>query len=61
VRLRSLILLAVGALIARAVLVRRTPAEFVDVDFEDGSTIRFARSPEADDLVEDAYAILELA
>jgi hypothetical protein len=54
-------LLAVGALIARAVLVRRIPAEFVDVDFEDGSTIRFARSPEADDLVEDAYAILELA
>jgi hypothetical protein len=59
--MRSLVLVALGALVVLGLLRRRPPAEFVDVDFDDGSMIRFARSPEADDLLEDAYAILELA
>ena len=57
-RLRSLVLLSVGALVLIALLRRRPPSEFVDVDFEDGSAIRLARSPEANDLLEDAYTIL---
>ena len=60
-RLRSLVLLCVGALVAGRLLRRRAPSEFVDVDFQDGSMIRLARSPEANDLLEDAYAILERA
>jgi hypothetical protein len=60
-RLRSLLLLIVGALGVRALLSRRAPAEFVDVDFEDGSALRLARGAEAKDLLDDAHAILELA
>lgn len=52
-------------MLAAATLVvlvrRRRPAEFVDVDFEDGSSIRFERGTEAADLLGDAYAILDSA
>jgi hypothetical protein len=61
VRLRSVVLLSLGALLVLGLLRRRAPSEFVDVDFEDGSAIRLARSPEANDLLEDAYTILERA
>ena len=60
-RLRSLVLLVVGALGVRALLRRRAPARFVDVDFEDGSALRLATGAEAQDLLDDAHAILELA
>jgi hypothetical protein len=43
------------------VLRRRRPTELVDVQFEDGSSIRLTTGPEARDLLEDAYTILELA
>jgi hypothetical protein len=61
VRLRNFLLLAVVALGVLGLLRRRTPSEFVDVDFDDGSTIRLASGAEADDLLDDAHTILELA
>jgi hypothetical protein len=60
-RTRSVVLLLLGIAAAAGLLRRRTPRELVDVQFEDGSSIRLARSPEADDLLEEAYAILEVA
>ena len=60
-RLRSLVLLVGAALLAIGLLRRRVPSEFVDVDFDDGSAIRLARGYEAQDLLEDARVILELA
>jgi hypothetical protein len=41
------------------VLRRLRPAEFVEVQFEDGAAVRLTRGIEADDLLDDAYAILE--
>lgn len=58
-RLRSLVLLALVILVVIGVLRRRAHSEFVDVDFADGSAIRLARSLEANDLLEDAHAILD--
>jgi hypothetical protein len=56
------LLLFVLAAAALAVLVRRRRrTEFVDVEFEDGSSIRFERGMEASDLVDDAYQILGTA
>ncbi|HET6642199.1 MAG TPA: hypothetical protein VFG93_02905 [Gaiellaceae bacterium] len=57
-RLRSVVLLWV-AVAAAIVLILRRPSERVDVQFDDGSTIRFTRGPEARDLLDAAYAILE--
>jgi hypothetical protein len=53
----ALVLLAIAGLLA--VLRRRRPTEFVDVQFEDGATIRLARGVEARDLLDDASAILD--
>jgi hypothetical protein len=55
----ALLLLAVAA--AVLLLRRHEPKEFVDVEFEDGSSLRLVRGIEADDLLDDAYAILEAA
>lgn len=60
-RLRKLLLLVLGAATLVVFVRRRRPADFVDVEFEDGSSIRFERGPEASDLVDDAYAILDAA
>jgi hypothetical protein len=54
-----LLMLALAAV--AVVLRRRRPTELVDVQFEDGSSIRLTTGPEARDLLEDAYTILELA
>jgi hypothetical protein len=59
--MRRFVLLALGTAGALVVLRRRRDTEFVDVLFEDGATIRFARGIEARDLLDDAYAILEAA
>ena len=59
--MRRLLLLVVAILAAIAVLRRRRPREFVDVQFEDGSSIRLAAGPEAQDLLDDAHAILDAA
>jgi hypothetical protein len=59
--MRRLVLLALGTAGALVVMRRRRDTEFVDVQFEDGATIRFARGIEAGDLLDDAYSILEAA
>jgi hypothetical protein len=52
-------LLVIGGVLG--VLRRRRDTRFVDVRFEDGSTVRLARGIEARDLLDDAYAILATA
>jgi hypothetical protein len=59
VRRRSLVLLLLAAVAALVVLRRRTPSEYVDVHFDDGATIRLTAGPEAGDLLEDVYAVLD--
>jgi hypothetical protein len=59
--MRRALLLLFGVVAAVVLLRRRQPSEFVDVQFEDGSSIRLSAGPEAEDLLDDAYAILELA
>jgi hypothetical protein len=59
--MRRLALLLLAAAAAVVLLRHREPREFVDVEFEDGSSIRLTREIEADDLLDDAYAILEAA
>jgi hypothetical protein len=58
VRLRNAVFMVGAAAAAVGVLRRRAPSEYVDVHFEDGSSIRLTRGPEANDLLDDAYAIL---
>jgi hypothetical protein len=58
-RPRSVVLLLLGAAGIALLLRRRRPTEFVDVQFDDGSSVRLARSVEAGDLLDDADAILE--
>jgi hypothetical protein len=58
-RFRSLVLILVAVGAAVVLLRRRPPSKFVDVHFDDGSTIRLTRGPEARDLLDDADAILE--
>ena len=60
-RARRLLLLLLGITAAVAVLRRRRPSEFVDVQFDDGSSIRLSAGPEAQDLLDDAHAILDTA
>jgi hypothetical protein len=60
-RPRRVVLLLLGAAAAISVLRRRRPTEFVDVQFEDGSSVRLARGVEARDLLDDAAAILDAA
>ena len=56
-RARNVILIAV-ALVAGVVLLRRRAREYVEVEFDDGSSVRFESGPEARDLLDDASAIL---
>jgi hypothetical protein len=58
-RLRRLVLVLLGIAVLLGVLRRLRPAEFVEVQFEDGAAVRLTRGIEADDLLDDAYAILE--
>ena len=58
---RRLALLLLGIAAAVGLLRRRRPAQFVDVQFDDGSSVRLTTGPEARDLLDDAYAVLELA
>jgi hypothetical protein len=58
-RLRRLVLVLFGIAVLLGVLRRLRPAEFVEVQFEDGAAVRLTRGIEADDLLDDAYAILE--
>ena len=58
-RLRRLVLLLLAIAGLLGMLRRLRPAEFVEVQFEDGAAVRLTRGIEADDLLDDAYAILE--
>lgn len=58
-RFRSLVLVLVGIAAAVGLLRRRTPSEYVDVHFDDGSTIRLTDGPEARDLLDDVYAVFD--
>jgi hypothetical protein len=59
--MRRLALLLLGVAVAVVLLRRREPKEFVDVQFEDGSSVRLDRGIEARDLLDDVYAVLEAA
>ena len=50
---------ALGGLIVIG-LLRRRRAELVEVRFDDGSTIRLTRGPEARELLDRAQAVLEV-
>lgn len=58
-RFRSLVLVLLVIAVAIVLLRRRTPSEYVDVHFDDDSTVRLTRGPEAQDLLDDAYALLD--
>jgi hypothetical protein len=58
-RARSLVLVLVALVAAIALLRRRRRTEYVDVQFDDGATIRLTSGREADDLLDDAYAALD--
>ena len=53
---------AVLAIVAAIVVLRgRRRTELVDVQFDDGSSLRLTTGAEARDLLDDAYAIVEIA
>ena len=53
-----LLLLVLGAVIH--LVRRRETAEFVEVDYDDGSSLRFGRGAEARDLLGDADELVEI-
>jgi hypothetical protein len=57
--MRRLLLLLLGVAAVVGFLRRRRPREFVDVQFDDGSSVRLTTGPEARDLLDDASAILD--
>ena len=59
-RFRSLLLALLAAVAALAFLHRRRPAQFVDVDFDDRSALQLSSGREARDLLDDAFAILDV-
>jgi hypothetical protein len=61
VRLRRLVLLLVAVVVIVQLVRRREPAEYVEVDFDDGSSIRVGRGAEARDLLGDADELVEIA
>ena len=56
---RSLVLVLLVLAAAIVLLRRRTPSEYVDVHFDDGSTIRLTAAPETQDLLDDVDAVLD--
>ena len=58
-RPRRFVLLLLGVAAVLAVLRHRRPSEHVDVQFEDGSSFRFAGGTDARDLFDDVYGILD--
>jgi hypothetical protein len=56
---RNLVLVLLGVAAGIVFLRRRTPSEYVDVHFEDGSTIRLTIGPETADLLDDVHAVLD--
>jgi hypothetical protein len=60
VRARRLLLLLLGAAALVWLARKREPAEYVEVDYDDGSSIRFGRGAEAKDLLRDADELVEI-
>jgi hypothetical protein len=58
-RPRRFALLLLGVVAVLAALRYRRPSEHVDVQFEDGSSFRFAGGTDARDLLDDVYGILD--
>jgi hypothetical protein len=58
-RRRSLVLVLVAVAAVIVFLRRRTPSEYVDVHFDDGSTIRLTTGPETAELIDDVQAVLD--
>jgi hypothetical protein len=52
----ALVLIALAAIM---LLRRRRTPEYVDIQFDDGATIRLTSGREAEDLLDDAYAALD--
>jgi hypothetical protein len=59
--MRRLALVFLAVALVLGVLRRRRQSAFVEVQFEDGAAVRLAGGIESRDLLEDAYAILDLA
>jgi hypothetical protein len=60
VRLRRLVLVLVAVAVVVGFLRRRAQAEYVEVDYDDGSSIRVGRGAEARDLLGDADELVEI-
>jgi hypothetical protein len=60
VQRRSFLIVLLGVLAVFGLLRRRAPSEYVDVQYDDGSTLRVSRGPEGRDLLDDAERILEV-
>jgi hypothetical protein len=58
-RRHSLVLVLVAVAAVIVFLRRRTPSEYVDVHFDDGSTIRLTTGPETAELIDDVQAVLD--
>jgi hypothetical protein len=58
-RRRSLVLVLVAVAAVIVFLRRRTPSEYVDVHFDDGSTIRLTTGPETAELIDEVQAVLD--
>jgi hypothetical protein len=59
-RRRSLVLVLLALAVVVALVRRREPSEYVEVDFDDGSSFRFGRGAEARDLLADADELVEI-
>jgi hypothetical protein len=59
-RRRSLLLVLLGVLAVFGLLRRRAPSEYIEVQFDDGSTLRLGRGVEGRDLLDDADRIVEI-
>jgi hypothetical protein len=59
-RRRSLLLIGLGVLAVFGLLRRRAPSQYVELQYDDGSTLRVNRGPEARDLLDDAERIVEV-
>ena len=58
-RLRNVVLVLAAVAVLVGLARRGKPSKYVDVHFEDGSTIRLTRGPEARDLLDDVNSVLD--
>ena len=58
-RLRNVVLVLGAIAVLLGLAWRGRPSKYVEVHFEDGSTIRLTRGPEARDLLDDVNSALD--